>query len=156
MIRESAYRHARSYLGVTEHPPGSNLGPQVEKWQREATGTVGYPWCAAFMFSMFVDAGDRLGMKYPASVSSWVEWAQAHGMIVQRPLRWDVVAYSWHGDTPVPGDHIGIVERVLALPWKRNGKRYRIRTIEGNTGDGVYRRWRWVDPGSVAFIRVPG
>lgn len=154
-IRLRTLKRAKTYLGVHEVPPGSNLGPQIETWQLKATGSKGYPWCAAFLWNMFYDSGKALKIKYPASVLSWVNWATTLGFAKARPYMGDVVAYSWHGSTPHPEDHIGIIEKVLALPWKRNGRRFFIKTIEGNTGDSVRRRWRWVDPSTVVFIRVP-
>ncbi len=151
---------ARGSIGVVEEPRGSNDGPQIRAWLREAGVGVPAPWCAAFAYACALAAGSFAvrQVPYPASVLSWVETAQARGWTVKRPLRGDDVAYSWHGRDPHPGDHMGIVERVLALPRPRRGGlswRYWIRTVEGNTGDAVRRRWRWVDPGSVCFIRLP-
>ena len=41
--REQAVQRARQFVGVKEHPPGSNRGPQVDKWQRHTNRMVGYP-----------------------------------------------------------------------------------------------------------------
>ncbi len=152
-----ALNNARKWVGTGEHPPGSNHGPQVDRWQRRAAGATGFPWCACFLWCMFDDAGRKLQIQFPASVLSWVETAVPGTPFhrVSRPLRGDVVAYSWDGHTPRPDDHIGIVEKVLALP-RMGRKRYWIKTVEGNTGDAVRRRWRWVDPRDVVFLRIEG
>jgi hypothetical protein len=154
--RLRALQHARSQLGVSEQPPGSNRGQQVDRWLRNTGVSPPAPWCAAFAYSMFVEAG---GLPVPlqgaASVLSWVNWAERNSYRVYRPFAGDLVAYEWHGETPHPDDHLGLVERVLALPWPRNRGRYWLRTIEGNVDSAVRRKWRWVDPRSVAFIRVP-
>lgn len=156
LARLRALKRAQHFIGVSEQPPGSNRGLSIDNWNRRAGAPLGTPWCAAFMFSMFDDVGCRLDVPRPAAVASWADWAYQHGYHVARPFRGDVVAFSWEGPDPHPHDHIGIVERVLALPWPRNGHRFYLRTVEGNTGDAVRRRWRWVDPSTVLFIRVPG
>lgn len=159
-VRIRALARAQSFIGVGEVPPGSNNGAKVRWWLGEAKASAPNPWCAAFLYSMFLAVGSDAVKKiqYPASVLSWVEAADANGWRRSRPFKGMAVAYSWHGHDPHPDDHIGIVERVLALPRLRaNGQswRYWIRTCEGNTGDKVRRRWRWVDPQDVAFIEVP-
>jgi hypothetical protein len=159
-VRLRALERAQRYIGVGEDPPGSNDGLKVRAWLHEAGAPAPNPWCAAFDYSMKTAEGSQSVRKiqYPASVLSWVEAADAHGWRMPRPYRGDDVAYSWHGHDPHPNDHIGIVEKVLALPRPRlNGLswKYWIRTVEGNTGDAVRRRWRWVDPHDVAFIRIP-
>jgi CHAP domain len=127
----------------------------IDRWIRNTHLAPPQPWCAAFAFSMFLAVGDAPGVSQPAAVFSWVEWADAHHARVGRPFRGDLVAYSWHGADPHPDDHIGFVERVLALPWPRNRGRFYLRTVEGNVDSAVRRKWRWVDPRAVAFIRVP-
>ncbi len=157
--RQRALERAQHYIGVKETRP--NSGPHIDTWLHRAGVHYPAPWCGAFLYCVNQDSGLDAVTKipYPAAVLSWVETANAHGWIVKRPLKGDEVAYSWHGHTPHPSDHIGKVEKVLALPRARRSGlswMYWIRTVEGNTLDGrVARRWRWVDPNSVAFIRVP-
>lgn len=160
-VRLKALQHAQANIGVSEHPPGSNSGPSVDGWLRTAKASSPNPWCAAFAYSMKVAAGSKAAKKirYPASVLSWVEAADKNGWRVQRPFRGDDVAYSWDGHDPSPDDHIGTVEKVLALPRSSRpvslrGKWF-IRVVEGNSNNRVERRWRWVDPLTVAFIRIP-
>jgi hypothetical protein len=50
--------HCRSYLRISESPPGSNRGaPQPDEWQRRVYGGTGVPWCACFTTCMVQDAG---------------------------------------------------------------------------------------------------
>lgn len=160
-VRLDALARAQGNIGVAENPPGSNNGAKVRAWLAEAGANAPNPWCAAFDYSMKIAAGSTAVRKirYPASVLSWVEAADANGWRMDRPYRGDDVAFSWHGHDPHPNDHIGIVEKILALPRSSRPVSFRgkwwIRTVEGNTGDAVRRRWHWVDPRDVAFIRVP-
>ncbi len=156
-----ALDYARKYVGVKETPPGSNDGPLIRKWLKAAGINRPAPWCMAFLHAMFKLADVTLGGG--ASVGFFEEWAVQHGeLIVRRPFAGDVVCYRW-GSDDWP-DHIGIVEKVLALRWR--GKEFAglVRTIEGNTspgvrgsqanGGGVYRRTRWIN--RCKFVRIAG
>lgn len=56
--RAEIVRRARSYVGVVEHPAGSNKGtPQPSEWERRVVGSDGWAWCACFTVSMTWDAG---------------------------------------------------------------------------------------------------
>lgn len=156
-VRLRALKHAAKYVGwVYEKPDGSNRGPFIDDWQRRAAnGATGYPWCAAFLWCMFEDVGRRIPVANPAAVASWVDYARNHYAVVERPYHGDIVAYSFDGRTNHPNDHIGIVEKVLALPLRRR-PRFLIRTVEGNASNAVKRKWRWVDPQTVVFIRIRG
>lgn len=159
--REAATVRAAQFIGVKEQPPNSNHGPQIDKWGERCIGVKGgFPWCAAFVWCMFDDVGLKIrSIAQPALVQSWVKWAGDHGLTVVRPYKYDVVCFDWNEDGTK--DHIGFVEKVLALRWSQD-KRFIgwIRTVEGNTGVGndsnggeVMRRWRWVNSKTV-FIRV--
>jgi CHAP domain len=156
-VRLKALANAQAQIGVTEVPVGSNRGPKITAWLKKAGVNQPAPWCAAFQYSMFLAAGSSAvtKIKYPAAVYYWDKAAGENAWRVKRPFKGDCVAFSWSGPNPDPSDHIGIVERVLALPWPRNRGRFWLRTVEGNTGDAVRRRWRWVNPADVAFIRIP-
>lgn len=160
-LRVRVLEHAATKIGVEEQPPGSgsNHGKIIDEWGRRAVGiSGGFPWCACFVWNMFADLGHPirdLAQYERINVAGWEAYADRTGNEVKRPFKGDLVAYSWNGSTSEPSDHIGFVEKVLAIPWPRNGRRFFIRTVEGNTGDAVRRRWRWVDPSTVVFIRVP-
>jgi hypothetical protein len=155
--RLRALDHARSYLGVKERG-GYNRGPLIDRWNLDAGVPVGSAWCMSFVRAMYARAGVKLGGG--ASVGNFESWAKAHGNLVTRPFRGDVVCFDWNGDRWA--DHVGIVERVLALRWKGRVFVGWIQTIEGNTssgargsqdnGDGVYRRRRWAT--ACKFARI--
>lgn len=72
-LAAKALELARAALGVTEHPAGSNRGPDVDAYLR----TVGlnpergaYPWCAAFVSTMVQRAAADLGVEYRFHVSA--------------------------------------------------------------------------------------
>lgn len=169
MKRHLALSRATRFLGFKEESADSNQGPYdptlqggISYWQRRTNGVTGYPWCAAFVYNMFLDVHVDLkerGLKLPSWVVDWVRWGRASGYEVLRPLKGDVVCFDWNEDQT--RDHMGFVEKVLALRWR--GKRFvgYIRTIEGNTAAGndsnggqVQRRWRWVNSSTV-FLRIP-
>ena len=72
-----ALAKAQSRVGVSESPPGSNSGPLVSAWLKIAKASVPNPWCAAFMYSMFIEARSQAVklILAPASVLSWVQAA---------------------------------------------------------------------------------
>lgn len=156
-VREKALRVAIGEIGVKEQPAGSNSGPRVREYQAATgLGGTGWPWCMALVCWAYKRAGHPL--PYPtASVGLFLAWAVKVGDVVARPFRGDLVCYRFDADNWP--DHVGIIERVLALP--RSGRPYLIRTIEGNTSFGnnanggqVQRRWRWAS--RCSFVRIPG
>ncbi len=155
--REQALRLAVGEIGVKEHPPGSNSGTRVKEYQAATNlGGTGWPWCMAFVCWCYKQAGKPL--PYPtASVGAFEVWAKKQGKMVTRPLRGDLVCYRFDADNWP--DHVGIVERVLALP--RFGKPWFVRTIEGNTAFGndanggqVQRRTRYHY--RCSYVRITG
>ncbi|MFT3866765.1 MAG: CHAP domain-containing protein [Solirubrobacterales bacterium] len=116
-------RVARSQLGVTESPLGSNCtryGPCEE-------------WCALFVAWVWQHAGIRMegGTSPYAYSGSFYGWVKEHGGRVLPPgaipAPGDAVLYGWG---PKASEHVGIVEAVLG------GE---IVTIEGNFDDRVAR-----------------
>jgi len=158
-IREKALRFAVAEIGVKEHPPGSNSGPRVREYQAATNlpGT-GWPWCMAFVCWCYKQAGHPL--PYPtASVGIFLDWARAAGDLVTRPFRGDLVCYQFTADDWP--DHVGFVERVLAVRWRGAQFVGWVKTVEGNTAFGndanggeVQRRYRWVN--RCSFVRVSG
>jgi hypothetical protein len=163
VTRLRALNCAKKYIGVTEHPPGSNRGRLIDRWNLDACGLTGVFWCCSFQHGMFKEIGFNL--PGGASVGNLLAAAKTKGWIVKRPLAGDLACFEFNEGTYAYDDHIGIVEHVLALRW--NGDKFTgwITTIEGNTssgkagsqfnGGGVYRRRRWVRGIGAKFIRVP-
>lgn len=132
---------AGRYVGVREQ--GSNRGMEVEKWLHAVGAKPGDSWCAAFVYSMFLEAAESAN---PPMVNPCPRTAGALHL-------WSL-APSWaRFSGPSPGaifvidhgkgkGHVGFVEGV-------DPGGLDIYTIEGNTndggsreGDGVYRRKR--------------
>jgi hypothetical protein len=116
-------RVARSQIGTTESPLGSNCskyGPCEE-------------WCALFVAWVWQHAGiEMAGGTSPYAYSgSFYGWVKEHGGRVlppsATPSPGDAVLYGWG---PTASEHVGIVESVLG------GE---ITTIEGNYADRVAR-----------------
>lgn len=157
--RYKALAIAKKELGVHEVPPNSNWGPRVKVYLKSAGWTTPAPWCMAFMHWCFEQAGMKIGGG--ASVGFFEDWARKHknGEIVKRPFKGDLVCYRFDSDNWP--DHVGIVERVLALRWRHKVFVGWVQIIEGNTGVGndanggkVMRRRRWVK--RCKFVRLYG
>ena len=143
-----ALAQARHFVGVAEHPPGSNRTP-FGRW----FGTDGEPWCAIFLSYCFkVGAGIVLcggtggigvnanGCAYVPTLERWLrdtdQWLESS------PAPGDIVIFNWDEG---PADHAGIVERVPGDA--------RFGSIEGNSGGRVTRRDHAVAD-AVGFGRV--
>lgn len=148
-FRLLALAWAKSQVGVSEVPPGSNWGPQVSQYLKAAGFSSPEPWCASFVTWCYNKAGKKVTFPDPALVQNWDNWAQAHGEVVTRPFRGDLVTFDWNNDKWY--DHIGIVEKVLAI---RPFHVYWFRSIEGNSGDKVSRCWHWSNRQGTKFIRI--
>lgn len=123
--------------GVTEQPVGTNRGPMVDIFER-AVGTVGQPWCAAFVSWAAQQAGIPLldnGMG-SASVESFYQWANEPAVnlwepraSVSKPQPGDLVLFSSRYDGTYA--HIGIVVN-SGPPFSPT-----FYTVEGNSDNAV-------------------
>jgi len=136
---------------VAEQPPGSNRGFYIDRWNEDAGVPAGSEWCMSFAHGMFKLCGYQLGGW--ASVGNFELWAQQHGYLVGRPYRADLVCFEWEADNWP--DHVGFLERVLAVRWLGGRFVGWVQYIAGNDGDAVSRRRRWVNA-RTRFVRVPG
>ena len=121
---------------------GFNAGKHVEMFLRSVRLGKGFPWCAAFVTYVLIEAGWDTLPKNPASVCSWFEMGEDHGAIVTDPSnlrRGDLIGWCnrrrWRG-------HMGVF---VSYDAKHNT----ITSLEGNTnqvgsreGDGCYRKVR--------------
>lgn len=145
ICRERVRLRARTYEGVRESPADSNRGKHIDRWNRWATierfpprGITGFPWCASFVCGMVREA---CGLHVPeprrAGVGFLEAWAKRIGKLLKpgvRPIPGDLVCYRFDPDDWP--DHVGIVDKVLAVRWFRGAFVGAIRTIEGNTSRG--------------------
>lgn len=59
---------ADTQVGVREQPPGSNRGPEVDRYLQAAgldAARGSYAWCAAFLCWLFAESAGRLGVENP-------------------------------------------------------------------------------------------
>lgn len=93
---------AASQVGVTEHPLGSNRGPQVDRYQLDCgPAYLGTPWCAEFQHwvrhhvgldpawvspatSILASEGKRLGYEGPAVPGGLICWPGVHVEMITR------------------------------------------------------------------------
>lgn len=133
--RNAAVDLARSQIGVTENPKGSNWGPVVAEYLKSVGIHSPAPWCAAFVYWVFQRT---LGAKNPLPKTGYtpliLRWAKEQKRII--PIAQcqpgDLVLFYYPHLKRV--GHVGIV--ALAKPdhvW----------TIEGNTNDdGTREGWK--------------
>ena len=62
---KKVFEIAESQVGVMEAPPGSNSGPQVDKFLATVGCHPGDPWCASFVYWCFNEAANSLKIKNP-------------------------------------------------------------------------------------------
>lgn len=157
--RLSLLSEAVRYLGTKEEPKGSNRGVRIDAWLDTVGSPLGSPWCAAFVWSMGLQATGRplWPVRMSGRVQTIVEHAEREAWFTKDPLhaRTGDLAVFWYPALNRYG-HIGIVESVATG---------RVITIDGNTapdaaagsaadreGYGVFRKNRPVTE-RVAFIR---
>lgn len=140
-----------AHIGVTERPPGSNRGAEIDSWNIRAGVPLGSPWCMSTVHAAYASQGVTLGGW--ASVGNFEHWAEAQGWRVGRPRKGDVVCFDWNGDNWP--DHVGVIERTLALRWAGGRFVGWVQYVAGNDADQLRRNRRWV-PASSRFARVPG
>jgi hypothetical protein len=131
---------ARTQIGIMEQPPGSNRGPEVDKYITccglDPAGR--FAWCATFVYWCFDQAAQKLNRRNPAVktggvLAHWNKAAHASGA-----TRFTNLKAKNNPSLIKPGHifvmdygrgigHTGLVEQV------QGGK---LVTIEGNTNDG--------------------
>lgn len=126
---ETVLAVARSYIGVTEDPPGSNkVLFNTAYYGREVSGSD-YPWCMVFQWYIFRDAGASalfFGGEKTASCGALMRYAKSTGRWLPGNFKpGDLIIWDFEEDGNVDTDHVGICESV-------DGNY--ITTIDGNTG----------------------
>lgn len=150
--RQRALKWANDAVGVVEQPPGSNSGPRISKWQREAGyagGTPGVPYCACFVACGVQHAtrkrirARQLGGYCPSIVAMAGSGSLGLRLVkLDNALPGDLVFFDFPGGER--HDHVGFF-----VKHNHDGT---FSTIEANTspsnsgsqanGGGVYRRVR--------------
>jgi hypothetical protein len=154
-VRDAALAEAKTYLGYTESPAGTNCN-MFGAWY----GMNYQPWCAmavTYWYELGHDGGSPSfvkGSRYHYCPTI-VDDAQnnRHGLsLTSDPIPGDVVVYAWQDGDQVY-DHVGLFEDGDTNSWQ---------AIEGNTsvdnqsnGGEVMRRSRTrSQTARVAFVRV--
>jgi hypothetical protein len=121
---------ARSYLGVTEQPPGSNqVIFNTAYYGRPVSGSA-YPWCCVFLWYLFREAGATqlfFGGGKTASCTTLYQYykGQKQTVPVRQAKPGDLVFFVFDGNNKGIMNHVGICESMEG--------EY-ITTIDGNTG----------------------
>ena len=119
---------AASQVGITESPAGSNAVKYNEDFYGRKVSGSAYPWCMAFVWWVFRQAGFSLYKTASCSALVGRYKAQAPGQVLRGNYRpGDIVFFDFTGRR-AKTEHVGIVAKVRA-----DGT---LETIEGNTGSG--------------------
>lgn len=142
----------RQFIGVSEHPPGSNQ-VMFSRWY----GIIG-PWCAMFVSYCFVQAKSSAFQKgsryaYCPFVLADAKAHQNHLTTIPKNMvrAGDIVLYDWNDDGTA--DHIGIVTSTVS----KSGD---FTALEGNTSGNNPSDGGMVSEGPrntrdvIAFVRV--
>lgn len=123
--RAGIVKWCKSYVGVKEHPAGSNRGePQPSGWERRVFGGVGVPWCACFSVCSAWDAG--ISGSGTASVQLNVNLARM-GRGIYR-------GYTTDPRRVRPGDHCAVISTSTHTEVVVGPTAYD--TVGGNTSSG--------------------
>lgn len=118
---------ARKYIGYTEKPDNITM---FGEW----LGRQGEPWCASFVSYVAFKSGTPIPPT--SSTNDMLAGFKERKRISRYPLPGSVVFFAWDkSQDPVNVQHAGLVEAADLVDMN-------LQTIEGNTGDGVYRRLR--------------
>lgn len=128
MVRAQAIlAMAAAQLGTKEYPPNTNkVKYNTAYYGREVSGSA-YPWCCAFVWWVFREAGARelfYGGQKTASCTTLYHWYKKNGQAAVEPRPGDLVFFNFDGNPSVM-NHIGICESV---------EPGYVTTIDGNTG----------------------
>ena len=150
---EKVINIAKKYVGVCEDPPNSNKVVFNTKFYAREVSGVNYPWCCAFIWCIFNEAG--INIKRTASCMMLGDWfKQEEKYHKDNPQVGDIVFFKFSGSSRWT-NHVGLVIEV-------NGNT--LTTIEGNTssdnkgsqnnGGMVAIRTRKINSSVVGFGRV--
>ena len=142
---------AKTQIGVTEDPIGSNWGTKVREYLAAVSILSPAPWCAAFVVWCFRQASlNAQVIPSSGSTTFLLNWAREKGKIVTKPQPGDVFLLLRAGRQTA--FHCGIVGGVGMLYFY---------TVEGNSNNNgsvegyeVVRHRRRLLFNRVAFLRL--
>ena len=129
---------ARTQIGVSEQPKGSNNVIYNTDYYGGAVQGANFPWCCVFIWWLFWKS-NLSSLFCGGQKTAWcpfvVQYAKQHGQWVTQGYKpGDLFLYDWNGDGVA--DHIGLCETwdyTYAFAF----------TIEGNAGEKVSRLTRY-------------
>jgi hypothetical protein len=133
----AALDFALSNIGVCEHPPGSNRGPEIDAWCTEFGSPLGSFWCAIAVGKTRKMGGLWIPSHDVGACNEWVYQGERAGLVTGTPEAGAAVVYT-NGKQLTDGryagqrnaEHIGLVLRVEPV----------LMSIEGNTTLSRYDR----------------
>lgn len=128
---EKALAWARSKVGQTEHPPGSNRGRFVQACQAATwLGGTSWPWCVSFWVKAWTEAGRKLPYR-GAGAYEFLRWHRQHlpGWVVPLERAKPGAAVIWN----IGSGH----QSMLDKPFKDT--KPNVHTVDGNVSDQVKR-----------------
>lgn len=130
MTAEDIIALARTQVGVSEEPPGSNNVKYNTVYYGHPVSGGEYPWCVVFIWWLFRELGAS-DLFCGGQMTAWCDfvrqWAMSHGQWVTEGYQpGDLVLFDWNQDGQL--DHIGLVVSA-------NGNA--LTTIEGNVSEQV-------------------
>ncbi|MBQ6539784.1 MAG: peptidoglycan-binding protein [Oscillospiraceae bacterium] len=118
---------AKSQMGVTEYPAGSNTVKYNTEYYGRAVSGTSYPWCCVFIWWLFKECGAKelfYGGNKTASCTALMNYAKKNGLWVTGGFKaGDLILYNFNSDSSA--EHIGLCESASGD---------RVTCIEGNTG----------------------
>lgn len=157
IIQLKALERAVTQIGVSENPPGSNRGPEVEMYLRSVGLSGGYAWCAAFVYWCFQEAANELQITNPlyrtaGVMEHWRNCDKREGRRIDRTkikpadiLPGMIFVMDFGGGK----GHTGIVESV-------NVEKGEITAIEGNTNEQGHREGIYVMRRTRRLVAIKG
>jgi hypothetical protein len=121
---------AHASLGISEHPSGSNRGPQIDAWNRASGAPPASYWCASWAGGVWVRSGLTMPPGY-GSCDAVMAWAKkTNRWSAHVPSFGAFVLYGRKGAPGQPDDakHIGIVIQLEPLMSAEGNT-----TVEGAT-----------------------
>ena len=124
--REAVLAIAAWQVGVLESPSGSNRVKYNTDYYGRAVSGAAYPWCMAFVWWVFREAGFNL-YKTASCTALANRYRQAGQWVTSGYKPGDIVMFDFSGKQSKT-EHVGILESI-----DKDGN---LITIEGNTGTG--------------------
>jgi hypothetical protein len=133
----AAIDFALHHVDVCEDPIGSNRGPEIDEWCKEAGSPLGSYWCAIAVWKARKAGGLWVPTRDVGSCDEWVYQAFRANKVIHAPTHGAVVLYTNH-EKLTTGRYAGQLDAVHAGLIIR--VRPQVHAIEGNTTLGKYDR----------------